>query len=58
MDITTSNIIITGASSGIGLATAKAAIYEGARVALVARREDRLNTLVAIAIGAIASLTS
>lgn len=47
MDITTSNIIITGASSGIGLATAKAAIQQGARVALVARREDRLNALAA-----------
>lgn len=47
MDITTSNIIITGASSGIGLATAKAAIKKGAKVALVARREDRLNALVA-----------
>lgn len=47
MDITTANIIITGASSGIGLATARAAIEKGARVALIARREDRLNALVA-----------
>ena len=47
MDIATSKIIITGASSGIGLATARAAIKKGTQVALVARREDRLNALVA-----------
>ena len=37
--------LVTGASSGIGEATALALAGEGAKVALVARREERLNTL-------------
>lgn len=45
MDIEKSIIIVTGASSGIGMATATAAIEQGARVALIARREDRLRDL-------------
>ncbi len=37
---------ITGASAGIGAATARALVEAGARVALGARRKDRLDSLV------------
>jgi len=37
--------IITGASSGIGRASAKLFAQEGASVVMGARREDRLNAL-------------
>jgi len=46
MRIEGSVVAITGASSGIGLATARAFSREGALVAVAARRKDRLDTLV------------
>ncbi|WP_435845224.1 SDR family NAD(P)-dependent oxidoreductase [Streptomyces flaveolus] len=38
--------VITGASSGIGAATARALAAYGARVVLAARNVDKLNALV------------
>ena len=38
--------VITGASSGIGEATAEALAAEGASIVVAARREDRLSDLV------------
>ena len=45
MDINGAVVLITGASAGIGAATARAASRAGARVVLVARREDRIRQL-------------
>ena len=39
-------IVITGASSGIGLATAEMAVERGARIVMAARSEDELREVV------------
>jgi len=47
MNITDEVVIVTGASSGIGLATARLLAGHGAKVALAARSADRLSQLAA-----------
>ena len=45
MDINGAVVFVTGASSGIGAATARAASRGGAHVVITARREDRIREL-------------
>lgn len=45
MEMKEAVVIVTGASSGIGEATARAAAQSGARVVLLARRKDRIDDL-------------
>jgi NADP-dependent 3-hydroxy acid dehydrogenase YdfG len=47
VDISGKVAIVTGASSGIGAATARMAAERGAKVVLAARRTDRINALAA-----------
>lgn len=47
MDLFARTVLVTGASSGIGAATAELASRRGATVVLVARRQDRLDEIAA-----------
>jgi NADP-dependent 3-hydroxy acid dehydrogenase YdfG len=46
-DLTSTVVAVTGATAGIGRATARALVGEGARVVLLGRRQERLDELVA-----------
>jgi short-subunit dehydrogenase len=54
MEIKGKVVIVTGASEGIGKATAEALAREGARLVLVARSEDRIKALAEKLPGAVA----
>ncbi|CAM3525825.1 SDR family NAD(P)-dependent oxidoreductase [Pontibacter korlensis] len=43
MNFTNKNVVITGGSTGIGLATAEAFIYAGANVWITGRSADNLQ---------------
>jgi NADP-dependent 3-hydroxy acid dehydrogenase YdfG len=45
VDLSGRRILVTGASSGIGAATCRALVERGARVAMLARRKERLDEL-------------
>jgi 3-oxoacyl-[acyl-carrier protein] reductase len=45
LELTDRVIVVTGASKGIGFATAEALLTEGARVVLIARDANRLNVI-------------
>ena len=46
MSLKDKHVVLIGASSGMGLATAKAAAESGAKVTLVARKPDALERAV------------
>ena len=54
MDLREKVIIVTGASGGIGLATARLLAERGSRLALVARRKEKLGALAAEMPGSVA----
>jgi NAD(P)-dependent dehydrogenase (short-subunit alcohol dehydrogenase family) len=43
MTLNGQRIVVLGGSSGIGLATAQAAVREGARVVIASSRKDRIG---------------
>src|SRR3989337_1914888 len=47
MDFHGQHIVVTGGSSGIGLVTAQLLVSRGARVSLIARRQELLDEAVA-----------
>jgi NAD(P)-dependent dehydrogenase (short-subunit alcohol dehydrogenase family) len=47
MDFAGKHIVVTGASSGIGLAVARLLVERGARLSLIARRKELLDEVVA-----------
>ena len=47
MDVEGATALITGASSGIGAALARAMVARGATVGIVARRRDKLEAVLA-----------